>query len=60
MRWTGITASAFETDRRRDIALQLAGYLVLRLTARRLHEEPAAVVREMRAALAARDGRLAG
>ena len=53
-RRTHATPSAFEEDRRRDIALQLAGYLVLRLTARRLREEARAVVGELSAALAAR------
>jgi len=45
------TRAAFERDRRRDAALQLAGYRVLRLTARRLAEEPAAVVGLVRSLL---------
>jgi very-short-patch-repair endonuclease/predicted transcriptional regulator of viral defense system len=42
------TSSAFETDRRRDAMLLLAGYRVLRLTHRRLVDEPAAVAAEIR------------
>lgn len=48
------TASAFEEDRRRDAALQLAGHLVLRVTRRRVRREPGAVLREIAAALALR------
>jgi very-short-patch-repair endonuclease len=54
-RETHDTASAFERDRRRDVALQLAGFLVLRFTRRRLREEPGAVLREVAAALALRE-----
>jgi hypothetical protein len=36
---------AFEADRIRDAELQLAGYRVLRITARRLRDEPEAVAR---------------
>jgi hypothetical protein len=43
--------AAFERDRRRDGALQLAGYRVIRVTHRRLVEEQAAVVAELRALL---------
>ena len=39
------TRAAFERDRRRDMALQLAGYRVLRITHRRLEREPDALVR---------------
>lgn len=39
--------AVFESDRKRDIDLQLAGYTVLRLTHRRLRQEPAAVAREV-------------
>jgi hypothetical protein len=39
-----LTTTAFEEDRRRDADLQLAGYRVLRITWRRLREEPRAVV----------------
>ena len=38
------TRAAFESDRMRDAALQIAGYRVLRVTYRRLLEEPGAVV----------------
>jgi very-short-patch-repair endonuclease len=38
------TRAAFERDRRRDTDLQLAGYRVLRVTHRRLEQEPADVV----------------
>ncbi len=37
------TRAAFERDRRRDTDLQLAGYRVLRVTHRRLEQEPADV-----------------
>jgi very-short-patch-repair endonuclease len=37
------TRAAFERDRARDAALQVAGYRVLRVTARRLADEPAAI-----------------
>jgi very-short-patch-repair endonuclease len=43
--------TAFEEDRRRDAALQLAGYRVLRFTYRRLVEEPEQVIRALRAML---------
>jgi uncharacterized protein DUF559/putative AbiEi antitoxin of type IV toxin-antitoxin system len=46
------TRAAFERDRARDATLQLAGYRVLRLTARRLAEEPEAVAETIRALLA--------
>jgi Protein of unknown function (DUF559) len=39
---------AFERDRRRDAVLQLAGYRILRLTYRRLAQEPAAVAEQIR------------
>jgi hypothetical protein len=45
------TRAAFEEDRRRDTALQLAGYRVVRVTNRRLTEEPGAVIRAVRALL---------
>jgi uncharacterized protein DUF559 len=45
------TRAAFERDRLRDAALQLAGYRVLRVTHRRLHTEPAAVIAAIRALL---------
>ena len=50
------TRAGFEADRRRDNELQLAGFLVLRFTHRRLRQEPEAVIREITAALAVRGG----
>jgi hypothetical protein len=44
---------AFEADRERDAALQLAGYRVLRITWRRFTRDPAGVARTIRALLAA-------
>jgi hypothetical protein len=44
--------SAFEADRERDAALQLAGYRVVRITWRRLSRDPAGVARTIRALLA--------
>ena len=43
--------AAFERDRRRDAILQRAGYRVLRITHRRLTEEPEAVISDLRALL---------
>jgi very-short-patch-repair endonuclease len=43
--------ASFERDRRRDAILQLAGYRVLRVTHRRLVEETASVVAELRTML---------
>ena len=43
----------FETDRRRDAKLQVAGYRVLRITQQRLHHEPEAVLADLRALLSA-------
>jgi hypothetical protein len=48
------TRAAFERDRVRDAALQLAGLRVLRVTARRLGEEPATVAEAIRSLLAPR------
>jgi very-short-patch-repair endonuclease len=45
------TRAAFERDRARDIALQLAGYRVLRLTSRRLHREPDGIIAALRSLL---------
>jgi very-short-patch-repair endonuclease len=47
------TRQAFERDRRRDRALVAAGWRVVRITWRQLHEEPAAVAADLRALLAA-------
>lgn len=46
------TRAAFERDRVRDAALQLAGYRVLRVTHRRLEKEPVAVAEAVRSLLA--------
>jgi hypothetical protein len=46
--------ASFEEDRKRDAALNLAGYRVLRITDRRLHREPGMVVDMIRALLGAR------
>jgi hypothetical protein len=40
--------TAFEDDRERDCALQLAGYIVLRITWRRLETEPQKVADQLR------------
>ena len=45
--------AAFERDRARDAALQLAGFRVLRITHRRLETEAAVVVEMLRSLLAA-------
>jgi uncharacterized protein DUF559 len=47
---------AFESDRTRDAALQLAGYRVLRVTHRRLVDDPSAVIETIRKLLAAGPG----
>lgn len=44
--------AAFEQDRARDAARQVAGYRTIRITHRRLHDEPTAVAHELRALLA--------
>jgi len=46
------TRAAFERDRERDAALQLAGFRVLRITHRRLEREPHAVIQTVRTLLA--------
>ena len=43
----------FEADRRRDAKLTVAGYRVLRVTQQRLHNEPEAVLADLRALLIA-------
>jgi very-short-patch-repair endonuclease len=40
-----MTTAAFEEDRRRDADLMLAGYRVVRITWRRLRDEPGEVAR---------------
>jgi very-short-patch-repair endonuclease len=47
-------ARAFENDRRRDQILIAAGFRVMRITWRQLHDEPLAVVARLTMALAAR------
>ena len=53
---THATRSAFESDRARDRALVAAGWRVMRITWRQLHDEPAALTRDVRASLADRPG----
>jgi very-short-patch-repair endonuclease len=42
------TREAFEDDRERDVDLQKLGWRVLRITDRRLHEDPAGVIRDVK------------
>lgn len=51
---------AFEIDRRRDNAAQLAGWVVLRFTWRMIREEPSSVAGTIRSALEARKVHSAG
>jgi len=51
---THATRSGFEADRRRDLALLLAGYRVVRFTWRQVAEEPRAVAHALQALLSAR------
>ena len=48
------TRRNFEEDRARDRALQAAGYRVVRITWRQLHEDRATVVSQLRSLLAGR------
>ena len=48
------TTAGFERDRARDRALQAAGWRVIRITWRQLHEEPTAVARDLERLLRAR------
>jgi predicted transcriptional regulator of viral defense system len=48
---THLTTAAFETDRRRDAILQVAGLRVVRFTWRQLDERPEAVARTLRSLL---------
>jgi very-short-patch-repair endonuclease len=50
-RSTHDTSAAFESDRARDRILQAAGFRVIRITWRQLHESPAAVAADLRALL---------
>jgi very-short-patch-repair endonuclease/predicted transcriptional regulator of viral defense system len=45
------TTAAFERDRERDAVLQVAGYRVIRVTWRRLKQEPEALAAQLRALL---------
>lgn len=45
------TRRAFERDRRKDLALQAAGYQVIRITATQLTDEPLAVIAQLARAL---------
>jgi hypothetical protein len=53
---THATRAAFEDDRARDRALTAAGWRVIRITWRQLHEQPAALARDLRASLARAGG----
>jgi very-short-patch-repair endonuclease len=46
------TAAAFESDRARDRRLQAAGWHVVRVTWRQLHDQPAAIAEDLRRLLA--------
>jgi very-short-patch-repair endonuclease len=54
------TRAAFERDRARDAAIQLAGHRVVRLTHRRLETEPHVAAAQIRSFLRARDENRAG
>lgn len=54
-RWH-LTFDAFEVDKVRDNAAQIAGWIVLRITWRMIKERPSEVVRTIREALEVRDG----
>ena len=49
------TRAAYENDRARDRMLTAAGWHVMRVTWRQLHEEPDAILRDLRALLRRRD-----
>ena len=51
---THSTRAAYEHDRARDRRLVAAGWRVMRLTWRQLHDQPEEVTRDLRASLAAR------
>lgn len=54
-RWH-LDLDAFETDKRRDIAAQLAGWIVIRITWKMIIEDPVFVVATIREALKIRGG----
>jgi len=58
-RWH-LLSEAFENDRRRDIAAQLAGWIVIRVTWKMITEEPAFVVETVRQALSMRSSHSRG
>jgi very-short-patch-repair endonuclease len=58
-RGTHSTVAAFERDRARDRALQVAGWRPVRITYRQLRDSPLAVQTDVRLLLAAGAGRLA-
>jgi very-short-patch-repair endonuclease len=49
-----LTASAFETDRERDRAAALAGWVVIRITWRQLTEQPRRLMADLRELLESR------
>lgn len=51
------TPAAFERDRERDRKLQAAGWRVIRITWRQLHDEPASVIRDLRNVILAAQAR---
>lgn len=52
-RWHG-TFDAFESDRTRDNAAQIAGWIILRITWRMIQTEPSTVIQTVKAALESR------
>lgn len=52
-RWHGLF-DAFETDRLRDNAAQIAGWLVIRVTWRMIKDQPSAVIQTIKSALRSR------
>jgi len=56
-RETHATVAAFERDRRRDLDLKLAGWTVIRITWRMLHEQPERVEAILRMHLTSDKGR---
>ena len=52
-RWHG-TFDAFESDRTRDNAAQIAGWIILRITWRMIQTEPSGVIQTVKAALESR------
>ena len=46
-----LTTRSFESDRARDRALRVAGWTVIRITWRQLHDEPAKIAADIRSLL---------